>query len=50
MKNGVSLYRDSHHLSVAGAMAMAAHLSQGLMTVLAERRDVVGQAATVPVP
>lgn len=50
MKDGVPLYRDSHHLSVAGAMALEAHFSQGLMTVLAERRDVVGQPATALTP
>lgn len=27
MKNGVPLYRDSHHLSVAGAMMLESHFS-----------------------
>ena len=32
MKDGIPLYRDSHHLSVAGAMALEARLLMGLMT------------------
>jgi hypothetical protein len=35
MKDGVPLYRDSHHLSVAGAMTLEPHLSEGLTTALA---------------
>ena len=30
MKDGIPLYRDAHHLSIAGAMALEADLSHGL--------------------
>jgi peptidoglycan/LPS O-acetylase OafA/YrhL len=40
MKDGVPLYRDSHHLSVAGAMSMEDKLSQGLKTAPVERREI----------
>ena len=32
MKDGIPLYRDSHHLSLAGAMALEARLLMGFMT------------------
>lgn len=40
MKDGIALYRDAHHLSVEGAMALKAELSQGLMTAPVKRLDV----------
>lgn len=40
IKDGILLYRDSHHLSAAGAMALEAPLSEGLMTALTERHEV----------
>lgn len=35
-KDGISLYRDSHHLNVAGAMALKLPLTEGLATVVAQ--------------
>lgn len=40
MKDGIPLYRDSHHLSVAGVMALEARLSHGLITAAAKRSEV----------
>lgn len=34
MKDGEPLYRDSHHLSLSGAMALEKQLFKGLTTVL----------------
>jgi peptidoglycan/LPS O-acetylase OafA/YrhL len=39
MKDSISLYRDSHHLSVAGAMALEADLARGLLTQFEVNRD-----------
>lgn len=33
MKDGVPQYRDSHHLSVAGAMTWETNLSEGLLKI-----------------
>lgn len=46
MKNGVPLYRDSNHLSVAGAMAFKAELAKGLSFLHAEPGDLTQIAAT----
>ena len=40
IKDSLPLYRDSHHLSVAGAMALEENLSQGLMTRQIEQYEV----------
>lgn len=45
MKDGVSLYRDAGHLSVAGAMALKAELTKGLALAPAKRGDVAQIAA-----
>lgn len=39
MKDGTSLYRDSHHLSVAGAIALAPRLYQGLINAPVEGHE-----------
>ena len=39
MKNGVPLYRDSHHLSVAGAMALEENLRLGLLLTTQREND-----------
>jgi hypothetical protein len=39
MKNGIPLYRDSHHLSVAGAMALEINLSQAFQVALSLHRQ-----------
>ena len=49
MKDGIPLYRDSNHLSVAGAMALEGRLSQGLMTSSVKQREV-GQPAIALTP
>lgn len=51
MKGGVPLYRDSDHLSVAGAMAMEGDIRRGLSIEPGEF-DEVGQlaVATKPAP
>ena len=45
MKDSVPLYRDSHHLSVAGAMALEADLTKGFGFAPVERGDLTQIAA-----
>ena len=40
VKDGIALYSDSNHLSVAGAMAMEANLAKGLDHSPAKRSDI----------
>jgi peptidoglycan/LPS O-acetylase OafA/YrhL len=45
MKDGIPLYRDEHHLSVAGAMALEAGLSSGLSVLKDSRVDRLAVAS-----
>ena len=42
MKDGVPLYRDSHHLSVAGAMALEADLAKAMLSLPATKGFEIG--------
>jgi peptidoglycan/LPS O-acetylase OafA/YrhL len=46
VKDGVPLYRDSHHLSVTGAMVLESKLNQELVAALINSHEV-GQASTM---
>jgi len=41
LKDGIPLYRDSHHLSVAGAMALEDKIFPGLAAAPVEHQNMV---------